>query len=177
MRIFLIVAFLFQMISGVFADDVWDTEPVEVKQLGGNSFVAKKAAMALAARRAFQTLLSEKLQLKNVPLVSDQQISECLYEHSIQQEKYSDRFYMAEISHKFDKKCVAGLLNRLGVKYKLPSVETHDTTIAMHPDDFLRCWNGRLRYVVKLFAPKVVVLVLESPLSSFRKLGFRYAIL
>jgi hypothetical protein len=151
-------------------------EDVEVKQEGKDPFVAKQMAMKAAARIAFQRLL-EKLELKNITTVKDEQIANCIHEYSLEREKYSDSFYIVNVSYTFNQDYVAELLTKVGLECSMLRHKKSSLMIAVYLKDYIKHIHEikKLRHKVDRFSGNIVLMKLASSLSSFKKLGIRYA--
>jgi hypothetical protein len=169
---------------------------VEVKQKASNAIGAKQKALASAFRFAFLELLKDQLGIEagdaeNISRkVSNDQLSDCVYDYSVEHEKYSDSFYIAELSCRFSKKNIAILLESFEKRAEDTVEEgsfrrsdglgeiTKPIPIVVLFDDFI-CNFKRLHELgcrITMFSPQVVAFVLDGcSLDEFRELSLKYA--
>jgi hypothetical protein len=166
------------------ADDVphLETQKVEIKQMDQNSLSAKQKALAEASRSAFQKLVTTKLgkDPKIFEKISDDQIQECIHDYSIENEKYSDSFYIAELAYRFSTKKVSDLMESFGLDlgYTPESTPSKTVKIAVYADDFLQHAGklGELGKTVQFFSHKKVIFTIdEKNINAFRQLCIQYA--
>jgi hypothetical protein len=177
--------FLFLLLSAICfyvnADSKYfEISGIEVKQSGSNSFVAKQKALSKAMLLAFEKIIETNLKKKALSAnsVSLQQIQNCLYDYSIDQEKFSDSVYICRISYRFLKKKVAFLLRSYGITIDFEDEEEKTTKIAVYLEDFLKC-AGKMRDMkvdVESFSEeRVVFRINKKKLKDFYRLRIRYA--
>jgi hypothetical protein len=159
----------------------FEIHEIKVKQDDENSFSAKQKALSRAARSAFRKLVKEKLDAdpQIVEKVSNAQIQECIYDYSIENEKHSDSFYIAELSYRFSPKKVSLLLKNYGVILNVPDQgKPEEMTIVLRTKDFLQ--NAvKLRELIALVKSfsneKIVFSIDKRNVEAFRALNIRYA--
>jgi hypothetical protein len=171
---------LFALSFYVFADsEYFEIKDVEVKQESKNSLVAKEEALRKAARLAFKEIIESEAKPLSVESVSDHKIQDCVYDYSIEQEKFSESFYIGRISYRFSKHRVASLLKSFGLDADFGKNENEKfVRLAIHPKAFLYCANElkKLKVVVERFSNERVVFRIDKELiGDFRKLGVKYA--
>lgn len=176
--------------------EILATDSVEVKQSGRNSLVAKEKALSIAARKAFTSLLRDHetdlvdpedesgrvaavLPLKDLTF-SDREISDCVYDYSIENEKRSESVYICEVRYRFDSKQVVLLLQKHGVKCRSNGLENSNIKVVIYTEDFIR--NSSRLYtkncVVQKYSSEYVVLFIKNcTKEDFEKFGLRYALL
>ncbi|MDR2781735.1 MAG: hypothetical protein LBB21_04775 [Holosporaceae bacterium] len=153
---------------------------VEVKQAGSNSLVAKQEALSRAMLSAFRTLVETytKERSSNVESISKHQVQNCVYDYSIDQEKFSDSVYIGKFSYRFYKRKVASLLQSYGIKIDFDYEEEKVARLAVYLDDFLR-YSQEMRNlqvnVEKFSDEKVIFRINKDRINDFRKLRIRYA--
>jgi hypothetical protein len=185
------------VVCRLYADDgCFSVRYVEVKQKANDAVSAKAKALAGAFRFAFQELLQDQLQMNARDAesisraISPERISDCVYDYSVEHEKYSDSYYIAQLSCRFSKKNVAILLESQGVQTK-KIVEENSTadagsrrevgepvSLIVYLDDFICHFQklNKLGCKVAMFSPQMVAFVLNSDsLDEFRELGIKYA--
>ncbi len=157
----------------------WEVENVEVKQEGQNSFVAKQKALSKSARSAFSQLFKENDDLKSFSSYagrfSNRQIQDCVYDYSIENEKSSDSFYIAEFSYRFSKDKIAERLKRLGANIQTEGDNSGFTKVAIYKRDYLNKFKrfSRLHPNVLSFTEDKVVLEIRK-INDFKKLKIVY---
>jgi hypothetical protein len=168
-----------QDISAV--DHCFEVKKIEVKQKDKNSFVAKQKALYVAARFAFRKLISKILKedVKIAEKILQKQIQDCVYDYSIDQEKYSNSFYIAEFSYRFSKRKTANLLRDYGVNIDLQEESSLKTIkLIVYAKDFLKHANKlkNLNVSTELFSgEKVIFSIDERNIEKFREFGIKYA--
>lgn len=168
------------LISAVMADSsFWEVGNVEIKQEGQNSFVAKQRALSKSARSAFLQLFEENDELKSFSAYanrfSERQIQDCVYDYSIENEKSSDSFYIAEFSYRFSKDKIAERLKRLGANIQTDENSSSCTKIAIYKKDYLNKFKriSKLHPKVLSFTEDKVVLEIRK-INDFKKLKIVY---
>jgi hypothetical protein len=157
-------------------------ENIEIKQKGKNSLIAKQVALQTAIDRAFYKLLTDKLNISNAENlhILKQEINDCLYDYSIEQEKYSESVYIAELSCRFDKKHMAKLFCKYGIvcpEMTLESTDSKNAEIVVRTDDFIANFQELKKFncFVKRFSgEKVIFMIRVNAISDFRKLHIKY---
>ena len=106
----LLVLFLFFSFS-VFADYL-EVSGVTVKMTAKNSLTAKQRAVTTSYHKAFGKLLTSYFpNAKSVQnKIPEKEIQDCVYDYSIDHEKFSGRVYIAQFSFRFDEDKVARIL-------------------------------------------------------------------
>jgi hypothetical protein len=178
-------------------DEYFPCKYVEVKHRAVDAVSAKAKALASAFRIAFLDLLQDHMKMdKNGAesvscAVSDGQVFDCVYDYSVEHEKYSDSFYMAEISCRFSRKNVSALLESCGIwmgeiSAKGSSLDRIDRNsdsgesvgLVVCLDDFI-CHFQKLNELgcrVTKFSSLVVAFLLDGcHMSEFQGIGIKYA--
>ncbi|MDR0556213.1 MAG: hypothetical protein LBG20_04410 [Holosporaceae bacterium] len=174
--------FLFFLVIFNVGASFFEIRNVEVKEEGVNSLEAKNRALNVAIRHAFRRVVDEYFGVKIPPRVSIHQIQNCLYDYSIDQEKCSDRCYIASISHRFHRYKIMSLLRERGVNVVLEEEKTctRNARLAVRLHDFLR-HTKRLRdleVTVENFSNRRVVFLLPNKyMNDFLKLRIKYALI
>jgi hypothetical protein len=153
---------------------------IEIKQKGNNSLAAKQVALSRAVRLAFRKMIEDHLKGAFPESISNQQIQNCVYDYSIDQEKFSDLIYIGRISYRFFKNKVASLLEPYGIHVDIQEDERKeaDIRLAIYLEDFLRCAKElrEIKAAVEKFSDqKVVFSIKKKYVDDFRKLRIRYA--
>lgn len=175
LKIFRIAIFCvcFSVYPFASASSFFDVESVEVAEnaKGSDVVIAKKKAHRKAIRKAFEQLLLDVSREQSVAF-SDQEISDCEYDHTVLNEKVSDLSYMCKMSYRFDKKSVLLLLER----HKIPvvsecfdQVKSSDNKkrtidVVMSLDDYINQY-----YLLQDFGVKVGKLVNKVAIVSMNK--------
>jgi hypothetical protein len=167
-----------------FAEDgFFCVDNIEVKQNGENSLVAKQKALSIASRKAFFKLLGGEFGISDAKSleISESQINECLYDYSIEQEKHSERVYIAELSYRFNKKQTVQLLKKYGIDCSNVVTETENTKnvkIIVRMNDFVTNYGElkKLDYSIEQFSgEKVIFVINKDDVNNFKKIGIKYA--
>jgi hypothetical protein len=153
---------------------------IEVKQNGSNPWIAKQKALSKSMLSAFEKIIEAALKKKtqtagSIPL---QQIRSCLYDYSIDQEKFSDSVYIARISYRFLKKKVAFLLRSYGITINFEDEDEKMTKLAVYLSDFVthaRKMHDMKVDVEKFSDERVVFRISKERLKDFYNLHIRYA--
>lgn len=160
-----------------FADEsrVLATDSIEIKQQSKNSLLAKEQALSIAMRKAFADLLKNRLEIsETLPHFSEKEISDCVYDCSIENEKHSESTYICEVTYRFDESKVADLLNKHGIPYKTEKKPASNTKIAIYTDDFIKNSNKLDCVVEKFSSERVILTIKDFDIEEFKKLGIRY---
>ncbi|MDR2681675.1 MAG: hypothetical protein LBB29_01345 [Holosporaceae bacterium] len=159
-------------------------ENIEVKKSDRNSLIAKQRALSAALRIAFSRLLSERLKVSGGASVassfSERQINDCVYDYSIDQEKYSESFYIGEFSYRFCKLRVAELFRERGIKCDSFDIPKKVSVIKLvtYISDFVTNINRLKKFgcsVERFSGEKIIFTIRKNSISDFEKLGIRYA--
>lgn len=154
----------------VFAEDSYlEINGVTSKASSANSLAAKQTVFSNALNRAFGRMLStyfpkirsfeDKVQEKN--------IQDCLYDYSVDQEKFSGKTYIARFSFRFSKKAVQKLLRKHNLLDR-EAKTSESETVVIYTQDYLGGYDQLKEYKVVMFSPKRIVLeVPESDLKAF----------
>lgn len=162
----------------VFAEDsCFEVNGVTSKAISVNSLAAKQSVFSNALKRAFGRMLERyfpevsSLQDK----VEERTIQDCVYDYSIDQEKFSGKTYIARFSFRFSKKAVENLLlsrNMLAREKK----ESEANVVAVYTQDYLQKYSQLQKYKVIVFSPKRVLLEISKTESkSFLNAGVAFA--
>ena len=173
----LLVSLLFSSFC-VFAEDSYlEVNGVTSKATGVNSLAAKQSVFSNALNRAFGRMLENyfpevsALQEK----IEEKVIQDCVYDYSIDQEKFSGRTYIARFSFRFSKKAVKKLLlsrNMLAQERR----ESEAKIVAIYAQDYLQKYDQLKNYKVIMFSPKKVILeISESESKNFLNAGVVFA--
>lgn len=197
---FFVVSLFFA--SGVSADPSSDLKEItiEIKREADDPLDAKNKALQAALRRAFKDIVAqeESQSSSRCDSFSDEDVSLCLRDYSIDAEKFSDSFYIARISYRFSKSALERLLHaeqlptqyeqkKYGYKIKSyaqseassnkPSRSPKVQRIVIFTKDFLDNYPKikKINYTVKTFSRRLVTLLVNSKdLSLFRNLSISY---
>lgn len=162
----------------VFADDSYlEINGVTSKASSANSLAAKQSVFSNALNRAFGRMLSiyfpKARSLEGE--VQEKTIQDCLYDYSIDQEKFSGKTYIARFSFRFSKKTVQKLLRKHNLLDQ-KEVRSESETIAIHTQDYLSKYDQLKEYKVVLFSPKRIVLeIFKTDLKPFLDSGVAFA--
>ena len=142
---------------------------VTTKEVDKDSLAAKQKALSNSTNKAFNRLLDsyfpEAVSLKNK--VRGSEIQNCVYDYSIDQEKFSGKTYIARFSFRFSKKAVEKILKRHNIlNYEKKKSKT--STVALYTQDYLDNYTRLQGCKVILFSPKRIVL--EIPVSKLKSL-------
>lgn len=174
--------FVFSLIKvdSTFADEneILATDSIEIKQQSKNSLLAKEQALSIAMRRAFSDLLKNRLEISdNLPTFSEKEISDCVYDCSIEHEKYSESTYICEVIYRFDENKLSSLLKKHGISYKAEKEKVSSLRIAIYTDNFIKNSDrlNKLNCAVEKFSSEHVILIIKNQdIEEFKKLGIRY---
>lgn len=182
--LFLLSVICFSETSVFAVSGYFFVEKIEVKRQDKNSLLAKQKALSIASRTAFSRLIAEELNLneKIMDSISDKQISDCIYDYSIEHEKHSDSFYIAELSYRFDKMSVSKLLKTRGIDCNIidETQNKQDIKLAIDIKDYVAKANDlkKINHIVETFSGEIVIFTMQKDaLTEFRKLGIRYAVI
>ena len=159
----------------------FEIRDVEVKQKGSNSLIAKQKALLEANRFAFKKIIEDVSKgqcLTMLKSISDQQIQSCIYDYSIDQEKFSELFYIGKISYRFSKNKILALLKSHGIHTDIQNEENKIIKLAVYLSDFIHRANelNKLEVIVEKFSDtKVVFNINKRYINDFRKLCIKYA--
>jgi hypothetical protein len=166
----------------IFADsEYFEVDDIEVKQSGRNSLIAKEEALRLTRRLALEKMVKSISKSTNPPAlasISDREIQNCIYEYSIDREKFSGSFYIGKISYRFFKNKVSSLLKSRGIHTEIQVVENRIARFAVYLKDFIRCANelNRLEVTVEKFSDtRIVFNINRKYVDNFRRLRIKYA--
>ena len=154
--------------------DLLDSVSVEIEQKGDNPSVAKDKAIEIAARFAFKDALMMQLDCHaKIDSITNDQISNCLYEYVIENEKYSASVYIAKITYQFNYRLVAQLLRNQGISFSEKIVENSEKPqkknvnkqrILMRTEDFINAISKKtdFDYRIEKIAKKRIILNINS---------------
>lgn len=166
-------------VSDVFAGYYYEIREIETKQEGQNPLAAKQTALVKSARRAFDKLVSAEFNESTIDGVSDKQIQDCIYDYSIENEKYSDSFYIAKFSYRFSKKKVLALLKIYGIDSGAEeTVLPNEIKIVIYTKDFIRYYEDlkELKIQVERFSGESTFIKIErNNIKKIRELRIKYA--
>ncbi|MDR0632020.1 MAG: hypothetical protein LBF54_02165 [Holosporaceae bacterium] len=172
---------LFLLRLCVFADSQYfEVRDIEIKQKGKNSLAAKQVALDRAARLALKKMIEDELKGSFPESISNQQIQNCVYDYSIDQEKFSDSIYIGRISYRFLKNKISSLLKPHGINVSIQDDEgkANDVRLSVYLVDFLRRARElrKIKAAVEKFSDqKVVFRIKKKYIDDFRKLRIKYA--
>ena len=184
---------------------------VEVKKEGADSLIAKEGGLSEALNIAFTKILKDNFGIvyelpevekveadtdtattatyeeNKTPVISAEEKNACVYDYSVVREKFSDSFYIANISYRFDRDKVIELLKKHSlIEVGAAANATRKTEnvvvakIAIRSRDFLKNYSEirRLNCTVTKFTNDFVIMVVKNyTSSSFENLCMKYAIL
>lgn len=146
---------------------------VTTKEVGRDSLAAKQKALSNSTNKAFNRLLDsyfpEAVSLKNK--IRGSEIQNCVYDYSIDQEKFSGKTYIARFSFRFSKKAVKKLLRDHNISNYEEEGKSKTNTIALYTQDYLDNYTQLQVYKVILFSPRRIVL--EIPVNKLKSLADR----
>ncbi|MDR2158062.1 MAG: hypothetical protein LBO02_01955 [Holosporaceae bacterium] len=155
---------------------------IEVKQRGGNSLIAKQNALHRAVRSAFKKIVEIQTagKFSSFESISHQQIQNCVYDYSIDQEKFSDSVYIGRISYRFYKSKIAALLKPYGANIDVGESENKSemARFAVYLKDFIRHAKSLrdLNVTVEKFSnDRVIFGIKKKRVEDFRELRIKYA--
>ncbi|MCR4623755.1 MAG: hypothetical protein K5780_03820 [Alphaproteobacteria bacterium] len=168
--------FLFLLLFCSFS--VWakgsylEVSGVTTKEVDKDSLAAKQKALSSSANKAFNRLLDsyfpEAVSLKNKILGSE--IQNCVYDYSIDQEKFSGKTYIARFSFRFSKKAVKNILRNHNIS-SYEEKKSKTSTIALYTQDYLDNYAQLRGCKVILFSPRRIIL--EIPVNRLKSLASR----
>lgn len=154
-------------------------ENLDIRRQNTDPLRAKREALKDSLREAFLRVLFKNFDKFNDINFTDDEISSCLYDYSIKAEKYSDSFYIASISYRFNKEIIAELLQKDKSKISYPQKKYEKfIRVAIYITDFIENYKviKKTNYRVEKFSNNFIVLILkDSEISLFRKLSIKYA--
>lgn len=158
--------FNFDVSAGVSCLEV---NGVTVKVTDRNSLAAKQKALSNSINRAWNRMLDsyfpEAVSLKNQ--LTEEKIQDCIYDYSVDQEKFSGKTYIAKFSFRFSKESVQKILrnhNIVGYEEK----KSDANTVAIYTQDYVNNYEKFKDCKVVLFSPKRMIL--EIPAESWPNL-------
>ncbi|MDR0677113.1 MAG: hypothetical protein LBF57_00300 [Holosporaceae bacterium] len=174
MKYSLLLVFLINL-SAVTASDYLVVENTEVKQADSNASKAKQKAMSLALRNAFNKVLPSEISA-----ISERQIQDCIYDYSIDREKFSDSVYIGRFSYKFKKKKVAALLKSYGIKMDFEETLSNNVRLAVYLKDYIENIQKLESFGIKVekFSNEKIVFSMDKKfLADFQELHIKWALL
>ena len=173
----LFVLFLLFSFS-VFAEDSYlEVRGIASKASAGDSLTAKSVVFSNALNRAFGRMLRNYFPEAR-PLddeVPEKNIQDCLYDYSIDQEKFSGTTYIARFSFRFSKDAVTKLLRQHNA-IETEKVKSDAELIAIYTQDYSAKYDLLKDYKVVVFSPKRMILEIPSiELKSFLDSKVAYA--
>lgn len=166
---------------------ILSAESIEIKRKSENSLKAKESALSAALQKAFFRILVNRFGISDakdnaqINSISQKEMSNCVYDYSIENEKRSESIYICEIIYRFDEDKVINLLQKHGVISILDrknKSEFGDINVAFYTDDFIRS-NDRfaeMQYVIKRFSSEYVVVTIKNcTIEDVRRFGLPYA--
>jgi len=173
----LFVSFLLFSFS-VFAEDSYlEVRGVASKASAGDSLTAKSIVFSNALNRAFGRMLRNYFP-EAKPLegeIPEKDIQDCLYDYSIDREKFSGTTYIAKFSFRFSRDAVTKFLrqhNAIEAEEKVSDAEL----VAIYTQDYSVKYDLLKDYNVVVFCPKRMILEIPSTeLKSFLDSKVAYA--
>ncbi|MDR2107302.1 MAG: hypothetical protein LBO73_02155 [Holosporaceae bacterium] len=162
-----------------------EVKDIEVKQRGKNSVAAKQSALDAALHQAFRKALGVVSDVlpRSALQTPVRQIQDCLYDYSVDQEKFSDSVYIGRISYRFRRDRLVSLLKSLGVEADVgdDGEGEKDTSVklAVHLEDFILNSNAlrEMNAVVEKFSDdKIMFRLNQGRIDDFLKLRIKYAV-
>lgn len=157
----------FFLLDAFGVSDYLEVNEVTVKTFAKNSFSAKQKAISLSAEQAFDKLIDinfpEANNLKGK--LSADQIQKCIYDYSIEQEKFSGKVYIGEFSIRFEEEKVLNLLHSHGILESERKLIR--SKIAVYMEDYLSNPIIFKDVSVFLFSQKRIIL---NASSEFKKI-------
>ena len=137
-----LVSLLFCLFSVSAEVPCFEVNGVTEKATDRNSLVAKQKALSGSMSRAFNRLLDsyfpEAESLKNK--VPEEKIQDCIYDYSIDQEKFSGKAYIAKFSFRFLKDAVQKILRSHNIAgHEERKSET--LAVAIYTQDYLNNYD------------------------------------
>lgn len=126
-------------------DGYFSVTDVEVRVQAKNSFVAQQKAQNSAMLKAFSKVLQKEFSNLSVDIsgFTDQEVSSCLCDYSIDKEKFSQTVFVGKFSFRFHRDRVALLLKKRGFDIPLNQYAENVTRYVVlrsvfeqHPDLF-----------------------------------------
>lgn len=157
--------------STVFAtNDYFEVDGVVAKTSDVNSLIAKQKVLSISAQRAFNKLIdiyfpqAESLKDK----VKEGKIQKCIYDYSIDQEKFSGKVYIAKTSYRFSRDKVVKLFRSHNILIG-ETKKSKKIKIAFYTDDYLSNVSAFDDCNILVFSPKKIVAeVSEENLDTLR---------
>ena len=171
-----LVSLLFCLFSVSAEVPCFEVNGVTEKATDRNSLVAKQKALSGSMSRAFNRLLDsyfpEAESLKNK--VPEEKIQDCIYDYSIDQEKFSGKAYIAKFSFRFLKDAVQKILRSHNIAgHEERKSET--LVVAIYTQDYLNNYDQLKECKVVVFSPKRMVLEIPTAaLSDLFDLGLAF---
>ena len=142
---------------------------ITVKTSDRNSLSAKQKALEISAKKAFDKLIDinfpEADRLKGK--LSHSQIRNCVYDYSIEQEKFSGKTYIAEFSFRFSEDTVLKTLRSQGILE--PEKKVKKLRVAIYREDYLRNPEIFKNVSVHLFSKKKIILNISPEFKDVLK--------
>ncbi len=168
MKRFLVLPLFFSL--GVSADASYlEVNGVTTRITDRNSLVAKQRALSNSTNRAFHRLLDsyfpEAVSLKGK--IREDKIQDCVYDYSVDQEKFSGKTYIAKFSFRFSKEAVQKILRSHNIS-SFEEKKSEKSNVVVYTQDYLNHYKQLKEYKVVLFSPKR--LILEVPADEMSPL-------
>jgi hypothetical protein len=160
--------------------DFFAVENIEIRQEDKNSLIAKQKALSKSLYVAFAKLLLDKFNVNAAKFrISEKQRNDCIYDYSIEHEKYSDSVYIAKISYRFSRLNVINTLRKNGVNVDDNTIENDEKQIKIAIDlaYFIDNYGNfkNLDYVFEKFTSEKIVLAIKNiSIEDFEKLDIEY---
>ena len=141
---------------------------VTTKEVDRNSLAAKQKALSNSASRAFNRMLDsyfpEAASLKNK--IREDKIQNCIYDYSIDQEKFSGKAYIARFSFRFSKEAVQKILRDHNIlSHEDKKIKTND--VVLYTRDYLNKYEELREYKIVLFSPNRIILKISTDEMKF----------
>ena len=142
---------------------------VTTKEKGKDSLTAKQKALSSSTNKAFNRLLDsyfpEAVSLKN--RIREKEIQNCVYDYSIDQEKFSGKTYIARFSFRFSKEAVQKVFRSHNIA-NYEEKKSQKDTVVLYTQDYLSRYELLQGYKVVLFSPRRMIL--EVPANELKSL-------
>lgn len=162
-------------------DPILNVEGINIRQSAKNSLLAKEKALEGAMRCAFNRIARSTFFCNPPEDILGQEISDCVMDYSIENEKFSAVFYSAKVSFSFYRKNVAKLLKKYGQRIsqdEFLSDTAVDLELIIYLKDYIENFpnlNSLNPRVVQFYNDTIIIVINNNDFSNFLNLNIRYA--
>ncbi len=172
MKYFLFSLFVIFSLNSFCSSKFININEITVKISDKNSLIAKQKALSNAQNLAFSKLII--VQYPEVNYVKDKislnQIQECIYDYSIEEEKFTEKIYMAEFSFRFSKEKLKHLFKSYGINSDEDEMSViMNNSLVVYTKDFLNHFNLFQNVSIKRFSARRMILQISKQQKDILK--------